>query len=438
VSKEEISGRIVLIGSNAAGLSDFRATPLDASLPGVEIHAQVLEHILSGRTLTRPDYALALEQSLVIILGLMLALVLPRIPPAWAAAAGGGAILLLAAGGWLAFRKAGLLLDPGYPTLALGAITAGITLHIYYRAETQRGEIRNAFGRYLAPAVIEELIAHPDKLELGGEIRELTLMFCDVRNFTSISEHLSALELTTFLNELLTPISEVILIHRGTIDKYMGDAVMAFWNAPLDDPEHAQHACAAALDMTARLDALNDRFRQQQADMGRPFREVKIGIGINTGECCVGNFGSTHRFDYSAIGDEVNVTSRLEGLTKLYGVSAVLGERVVQKLDGRIATMELDTVSVKGRERPTRIYTLVGLLNVDVAQLAALQPLQHAFFAAYRARQWDDAERAIARCRAVGIARLETYYEVLSKRIAALRGAALSPDWDGAHMMTEK
>ena len=200
-------------------------------------------------------------------------------------------------------------------------MTAAITFYVYRGVETQRTAIRSAFGHYLAPEVIEEIIADPHKLELGGEIRELTLMFCDVRNFTSISEQLSASELTRFVNELLTPFSEAILDHRGTIDKYMGDAIMAFWNAPLDDPQHADHACAAAVGDGGQAQGLNQQWAEQAAAAQRPFQEVKIGIGINTGECCVGNFGSSIRFDYSAIGDEVNVTSRLEGLSKFYGVT---------------------------------------------------------------------------------------------------------------------
>ena len=438
VPREDIDGRIILVGTSAPGLLDLRATPLDAALPGVEIHAQLLEHILAGRSLTRPDYSLALEEAVIVVLGILLALILPRVSASTAAAIGVCSILALFVGGWISFRRWGLLLDPMYPALAVGCLTAGITFQVYRRVEAQRGEIRAAFGRYLAPAVIEEIIADPDKLELGGEVRELTLMFCDVRNFTSISEHLSAVELTHFINELLTPLSEIILAHRGTIDKYMGDAVMAFWNAPLDEPEHAEHACRAALEMAARMEALNRDWEQQAARTGRPFRHVNIGIGVNTGQCCVGNLGSTYRFDYSAVGDEVNVTSRLEGLTKLYGVTAVVGEATLAKSGRKFPALELDVVAVKGRTRSTRVFTFLELLSREPNRLDGLQRKHGAFLAAYRARQWDEAERLLAECQEFAIARLASYYSLFATRIAALRNAPPPPDWDGSLAMTEK
>jgi adenylate cyclase len=437
VSQDEVAGRIVLVGTSAPGLLDLRATPLNSAMAGVEVHAQVIEHILAGRSLVRPDYGLALEESIMIVLGLLLATILPRVTATWAATSGLLVIAAILLGGWLAFRYWGLLIDAAYPALALGFITGALTFYVYRGVETQRTAIRSAFGHYLAPQVIEELIADPNKLELGGEIRELTLMFCDVRNFTSISEQLSAAELTHFVNELLTPLSEAILDHRGTVDKYMGDAIMAFWNAPLDDPTHADQACEAALEMAARLKALNQKWAQQ-ATPERPFQEVKIGIGINTGECCVGNFGSSIRFDYSAMGDEVNVTSRLEGLSKVYGVTVVIGERALLETKQDFPVLELDIVMVVGRGRPTRIYTLLQLLGDDPEQLARLQEKHKEFLEAYRQQRWDEAERALAACREIGIARLETYYALFVSRISLLRETALPTDWDGSFAMTEK
>jgi adenylate cyclase len=346
-------------------------------------------------------------------------------------------IAALLVGGWLAFRFWGLLIDTAYPALALGFMTGALTFYVYRGVETQRTAIRSAFGHYLAPEVVEELIADPSKLELGGEVRELTLMFCDVRNFTSISEQLSAAELTRFVNELLTPLTEAILNHRGTVDKYMGDAIMAFWNAPLSDLDHADHACAAALEMAARLKTLNQQWAQQ-AGPERPFQEVRIGIGINTGECCVGNFGSSIRFDYSAMGDEVNVTSRLEGLSKIYGVTAVVGERTLAGAKQNFPVLELDMVAVKGRERPTRIYTFLELLGDDLERLARLEHKHQQFLKAYREQRWDEADRLLDGCREIGIDRLETYYALFASRISALRESALPTDWAGSFVMTEK
>ncbi|WP_036255366.1 CHASE2 domain-containing protein [Methylocapsa acidiphila] len=435
--ESQIAGKIILVGSSAPGLLDQLATPLDEALPGVEIQAQVLEHILAGRRLARPDYALAVEELLVVALGLLIALGESRLSPGLAAGLG---VVLLAAlnlGAWLSYRYWSLLFDPFYPSLVLLLLTAGVTFYIYRQVETQRDEIRSAFSRYLAPAVVEELIANPHKLVLGGEQRELTMMFCDVRNFTSISEFLTASELTSFIQELLTPLSEVILSERGTIDKYMGDAIMAFWNAPLDVADHPHRACRSAIEMIDKMTALNSRWRDQAQAEGRPFEEVRIGIGINTGECCVGNLGSRLRFDYSAIGDEVNVTSRLEGLTKLYGVPAVVGERTIKQCPSFDA-LELDLIRVKGRARPIRIFTLTDFWPDRAGDIARLRPLHEAFLHAYRTQNWPEAEALIGRCVDAGGTVLGAYYAAFSARLPILRAAALGPSWDGAYAMTAK
>jgi adenylate cyclase len=438
VSEADVAGRLLLVGTSAPGLLDVRATPLNSAIPGVEIHAQVLEHILAGRSLVRPDYALAIEETIIVVLGLLLAAILPRVTAAWAAVCALFTLAVLFLGGWLVFRTRGLLIDTAYPAMALACFAGAITFYVYRGVETQRTAIRSAFGHYLAPEVIAEIIADPNKLELGGEVRELTLMFCDVRNFTSISERLSATELTHFVNELLTPLSETVLHYRGTIDKYMGDAIMAFWNAPINDPRHTEHACEAALQMAAKLNVLNQQWAQQAAAAQRPFKEVRIGIGINTGECCVGNFGSSVRFDYSAIGDEVNVTSRLEGLSKIYGLSAIISERTAVRAEHLFPMFELDVVMVKGRERTTRIFTLLQLLSSDPDQLASLQLAQNRFLDAYRRQHWDEAEHILAGCRDSGIASLATYYSLFASRITALRHTTLPSDWDGSFAMTEK
>ena len=431
-----IAGKIMLVGTSTPGLLDLRATPLDEGIAGVEIHAMAIEHILAGRHLTRVDYAIAVEEFAIVALGLLLAFVLPRLAPGLAAGLGAAVFVALNVGGWLAYRYANLQFDPFYPALAMLILTAGITFYIYRQTERQRGAIRSAFGRYLAPEVVADIVPNPGRLELGGEVRELTLMFCDVRNFTSISEGLTAAELTHFINELLTPLSDIILHQRGTIDKYMGDAIMAFWNAPLALPDHAARACQSAVAMVTRMGELNVRWREAAEAAGKPFRSVRIGIGINTGECCVGNLGSEQRFDYSAIGDEVNVTSRLEGLTKFYGLPAVASENTI--LESGADALELDLILVKGRVQPTRIFALAQLLECDADTLARLRPLHAGFTAAYRAQQWDRADALIAQCRACGCVTLETYYSVFSERVAALRGAQLPGDWNGAYAMTEK
>jgi adenylate cyclase len=225
------------------------------------------------------------------------------------------------------------------------------------------------------------------------------------------------------------------LQQRGTIDKYMGDAIMAFWNAPLDDTDHRIHACHAALAMAAKMDELNEMWRQRAESENRAYRRVEIGIGLNTGPCCVGNLGSTHRFDYSAIGDEVNVTSRFEGLTKIYGVPAIIGRRT---LAPDFPSLELDTVSVKGRTRPTQIFTLIEMLRADEKQRASLEKQHGTFLTAYRNQEWDAAERLIGDCLNIGVTQLNTCYALFTSRIESLRKTSLPSDWDGAYVMLEK
>jgi adenylate cyclase len=248
---------------------------------------------------------------------------------------------------------------------------------------------------------------------------------------------LSATELTRFINELLTPLSDVILRNRGTIDKYMGDAIMAFWNAPLAVPDHAAQACRSALDMVARMHELNARWREEAEAAGKTHRDVRIGIGINTGNCCVGNLGSVQRFDYSAIGDEVNVASRFEGLAKVYGVTAIVGERTITDAPD-LATIELDLVRVSGREKPAAIHTFCNLLVPDADRIVELQRAHADFLVHFRAQRWDAAEAAIAACQGLGIAELTHYYTLFLSRIAAYRTSPPPAEWGGVFTALEK
>jgi adenylate cyclase len=258
-----------------------------------------------------------------------------------------------------------------------------------------------------------------------------------VRNFTSISERLTAHELTHFINTLLTPLSEIILDQRGTIDKYMGDAIMAFWNAPLDDPEHASRACRSALQMVARMEDLNRDWKKEAEAAGRPFSRVGIGIGLNSGSCCVGNLGSKQRFDYSAIGDDVNLASRIEGLSKMYSVPIVVSESTLKQTNG-LDTLELDLMRVKGRTQPTRVYTFLDAIGVDPGVKSNLLSIHSGMLDAYRHRLWGPAEEAVAAARAMGIAGLEGFYKLYLSRIAIWRENPPPEDWDGSFTATSK
>jgi adenylate cyclase len=393
-----VAGRHVLIGASATGLLDLRATPLDASVPGVEIHAQALEQMLSGEHLVRPAFATGAELMFLVAAGILVALLIPRAGPVAAALIGAGAIGAVAAASWAAFRQGGYLLDPVYPSLALLALYLSGSLLTYIKTETDRARVRAAFGHYVAAPLVDELARNHDKLKLGGEMREVTLLFADVRGFSRLSEGMDAEALIRFVNRLFTPLSEIILAERGTIDKFMGDAVMAFWNAPLPDPQHAANACRAALSMIAELERMNAAWSAEAALEGQSAPLVRIGIGLNTGSCCVGNVGSPQRFDYSILGDAVNVASRLEETTKTYGVPIIAGESTAAKAQG-FAFLELDATALRGKERPERIFALIGDEAVAIGGRFRELALAHA--ALRSAMQSGDMKAAAARLAAL-------------------------------------
>jgi adenylate cyclase len=442
VPQEEIEGRIMLVGTSAPGLLDLRATPVDAAVPGIDIHAQVVETLLTGRFLERPDYALALEELVLLAFGLMLAFVLPRVSASASAAIGFLTIGVILVGGWAAFRYGNLLLDPSYPVLFLGCLTAIITFYTYHSAEAQRSQIRHAFGQYLAPALVEQLAQTPEKLVLGGEEREMTIVFSDVRGFTAISELYKddPQGLTSLMHRLLTPLTNAIVGQEGTIDKYIGDAVMGFWNAPLTVAQHELKACAAALDMIDRLAVLNRERQEEASAAGQPFLPFRIGIGVNTGRCLVGNLGSDLRFNYSVLGDPVNVASRLEGQTKLYGVPILIGSKTGEKAKEKFAMLEIDLVTVKGKTESETIYTLLGREEVagDI-RFQEFRKLWSTMIYCYRSRDWEGALEAIDLCRsAEDNFGLGVLFELYSTRIQAFQLSAPPADWTGIFVAETK
>src|SRR5215475_7265739 len=441
VPQEEIEGRIILVGTSAPGLLDLRATPIDAAVPGIDIHAQVLEHLLTGKFLERPDYALALEEFFILVLGIMLAFALPRVSAKSSAAIGFATIALILIGGWAAYRYGNLLLDPSYPALILGGMTAINTFYAYNTAEAQRSQIRHAFGQYLAPSLVEQLAQSPEKLVLGGEEREMTILMSDVRGFTSISESYKddPQGLTSLMNRLLTPLTNAIVDHEGTIDKYIGDAIMGFWNAPLDVPDHELRACAAALDMIERLEALNLE-RERETRPGQPFLPFRIGIGINTGRCVVGNIGSDLRFNYSVLGDPVNVAARLEGQTKFYGVPIIIGARTGEKAKEKFAILELDLITVKGKTEPQTIFALLGREQLaSGSSFQDLRKLWSTMLYCYRSRDWEGALEAIDLCQsAENTFGLTTLLHLYRTRIQAFRESAPPADWTGIFVAETK
>jgi adenylate cyclase len=430
IRKEDIEGRLMIIGTSAAGLLDLRATPLEASVPGVELHAQAIEQMLQGSFLQRPDFATPAELAYALVLGLLIAILIYRLGALGSAIVGAVAVAAVVAVSWYAFHAFGWLVDPIYPTIALTAIYLVGTLFVFLRTERERNRVRNAFSHYMAPALVERLADDPAQLRLGGETRDMTLLFSDVRGFTTISEGLDAEELTHFLNSLFTPLSDIILEEQGTIDKFMGDAVMAFWNAPLDDAEHAIHACRAALRIMEEMPKLNAYWQQEAEARGRSFKPVNIGIGLNTGLCCVGNLGTETRFDYSVIGDNVNIASRLEGQSKTYEVVTIAGASTTERAPN-FAFLELDLLKVKGKTGATRIFALLGDSALKTSQsFIDLSARHNEFLAKYRGKDWDAAEALSRECDPMN-GGLQRLYALYRERIDFFRQTPPPPDWDG-------
>jgi len=436
--REKVNGKIIFVGTSAEGLRDIRSTPLDIFVPGVEVHVNVVEQILQQKFLKRPDVIVGVEAAIIGVAGLLIIILAPFsnvIALAVLTASLMGSMFL---GSWQMFRDHGLLLDPVYPSVALSILFLVSSLLSYIRSEAERRQVRQAFGLYIAPSFMEELTKNPDKLKLGGEVRDLTVMFTDIRNFTTISEHLSPERLINLMNDFLTPMSDLVMSNRGTIDKYMGDAMMAFWNAPLDDPDHARHACLAALKMNEALIPVNAQVKAQAEAEGRVPVLLNAGIGINTGPCSVGNMGSRQRFAYSALGDAVNLASRLEGQTKTYGLNIILGEATRVLVDG-LATLELDLLQVKGKEKAVRIYTLIGDESVAGQEsFKAWEVAHNGFLAAYRAADFGCAAQEIKTARDAADGRMGAFYDLYSARISAFTKTPPPVDWDGIFVANEK
>jgi len=436
--RKRIEGKIVFVGTSAEGLRDIRSTPLDIFVPGVEVHVNVVEQILQGKYLVRPRLITGLEAAIIGLAGFMIIVFAPFVN---VIVLGIATVLLMGGmflGSWLGFRDYGVLLDPVYPSAALSILFLVSSLLSYIRSEAERQQVRQAFGLYISPTFMEELAKNPDKLKLGGEVRDLTIMFTDIRNFTTISEHLTPEELIHLMNDFLTPMSDLVMQNRGTIDKYMGDAMMSFWNAPLDDAHHARHACLTALKMQSALVPVNEQVKARAEAEGRVPVLLKAGIGINTGPCSVGNMGSRQRFAYSALGDPVNLASRLEGQTKVYGVNIIVGEET-RKMAPDLAMMELDLIRVKGKQRPVRIYALVGdETMVQTENFRNWDAAHRHVLASYRSMNWDQCLKDIADAQEQGGDRMQSVYDLYKTRISFFKQNPPHKDWDGVYIASEK
>nr|WP_231384411.1 adenylate/guanylate cyclase domain-containing protein [Thioalkalivibrio sp. ALE23] len=359
IDPAELEGRHVMVGLSAAGLFDLRPLPLDPRAPGVEFHATMLENLTAGRFMREVDATRA--QVLVGLLAFLPAF-LAGLGRSSASTALAIAFALVAPVLLSGFAHAGGVWLPLVVPLVAGLTgTVGAAVYNYAREGRERRFIKAAFAQYLSPQVIERLLEEPDRLKLGGERRELTIFFSDLEGFTSLSERLSPDELTRLLNEYLTEMTDILTACGATIDKYEGDAIIAFWNAPVDVPDHPRRAVEAALECQRRLAAMAPRLR------GRAGRDLAMRIGVNTGEAVVGNMGSRTRFDYTMLGDAVNLAARLEGANKVFGTYTLIAESTVRKLPETLYCRELGEIRVVGRARPVRVYEPVARLALDAA-----------------------------------------------------------------------
>ncbi|GFK95403.1 Adenylate cyclase 1 [Fundidesulfovibrio magnetotacticus] len=418
-----LRGRVVFVGTSARGLEDVRATPLDQSTPGVEVHATVADMVLSDSYLRRPVDAWYLELVLLAVFGLGITLQLVFTRSLWAGllslAAGAG----LWAGSRWAMESLRIYLSPLSPLLALGGCFTLLTFLKFLLEEHQKRFIKSAFSQYLSSKVVDEIVENPDKLTLTGEEKEVTILFSDVRGFTTMSEKLSPTEVVELLHAYLTPMTRIITDSAGTLDKFIGDAIMAFWNAPLDVAEHPRRAVEAALEMFEELERLNTGF------LAKYGFELHMGVGLNRGLVRVGNFGSQDLFDYTLIGDNVNLCSRLEGLTKYYHVDILASQAVREAAGEGFAWREADRVRVKGKHEPVTVFTVHR--QADPAELADW----HEALAAYRAGRFDEAKARFEALTGTTPAGLRDLY---IDRCRALRDNPPPQGWDGVFEHTSK
>ena len=424
VEGTRLDGRIALIGTSAPGLLDLRSTPLQSVYPGVEVHANMIAGIIDGNIKLNPSYTLGAEFLLVAVSGLLIALLLPLMSPLWGTVAT-LALLCAVVGVNLAIWQWGNLVLP----LATGIVLLFVmylfsTTYALFVETRGKRQLAGLFGQYVPPELVDEMSEDPEAFSLEGESRELTVLFSDVRSFTTISEGLEPKELSQLMNEYLTPMTGIIHDHSGTIDKYMGDAIMAFWGAPISDPEHAKHALEAAIEMLNRLKLIHKDFEK------RGWPPIKIGVGLNTGNMNVGNMGSEFRMAYTVLGDAVNLGSRLEGLTKGYGVELIVSETTAAAVPDYIYR-EIDKVRVKGKDKPVTIYEPVGLRKeIEKPERDEIKLYDQAL-KLYRQENWDMAELQFLNLQKMSPDK--PLYKLYAERIARFRKEPPPSGWDGVY-----
>ncbi len=429
VSAQELGGAIVLVGTTAPGLMDLRSTPVSAVYPGVEVHANLIAGMLDRNIKQKPAFIMGAEITEMLLLGLLLAFLLPLLSPIKASLTALAALLVGIGINLSLWQYADMVMPLAASMLMMLALFMLSMSYGFFVESRAKRQITGLFGQYVPPELVDEMSENPGSFTMEGESREMTVLFSDVRGFTTISEGLSPKELSRLMNEYMTPMTHIIHKHRGTIDKYIGDAIMAFWGAPLADPEHGRNALLAAMEMQQTLIPLREQFK------ARGWPEIRIGVGINTGTMSVGNMGSEFRMAYTVMGDAVNLASRLESVTKQYGVGIIVGENTHRAVP-EVVFRELDRVRVKGKDEPVAIYEPLGAAGqVDQSALDELKLFQQVL-KLYRAQDWDLAE--------VQLLNLQksspecTLYQLYLERIIYFRANPPGVEWDGVFTFETK
>ena len=429
VPPEFFEGKVALVGTSAAGLLDLRSTPTEKNIPGVTIIAQFIQQIFANEFLQRPDWLFGAEFLAGLGLAILITLSIQALGPL-----GGLSVFLGGSGGILGssyyfFKSKLFLVDPISPLIIALSVYIAVTFFNFLFTELERSRVRGAFAQYLSPEMVNRLAESNESLVLGGEKKEMTFLFSDIRGFTKISEQYKEdpEALTQLINQLLTVLSNAILDHGGTIDKYMGDCIMAFWNAPTDQGDHRQLAIKAAHAMNQALDEFNFSMK------GNLDFKLEIGIGINSGECIVGNMGSDKRFDYTVLGDSVNLASRLESQSSNYGLHMIIGENTFID-DAAFCMIEIDKIAVKGKSSAETIFTC---FEVKTKFAGEFLDKHKNFLKEYRAQNWDVAKSLISELISSSD-ELELYYKYMGSRIEDYEINPPSADWEGVYVAKNK
>ena len=430
VDPGRLKGKIVIVGATAVGIYDLRVTPFASVFPGTEIHANLVDSILSRDFLYHPAWAVTFDILMMVCSGLFLGLALPRVRALIGAIA---SVALI--GGYIffcqyMFTRHGLVMNVVYPVLLMGIIYIVISLYRFLVEESQKRFIKNAFSTYLSPSVVDQLIESPEKLKLGGEKREITAFFSDVEGFTTISEKLDPGTLVELLNDFLTEMTDIVLGNQGMVDKFEGDAIIAMFGAPNELKAHAKAACMSCIAMQKRLDELRPKWEAEKGVI------LKMRIGLFSGFAVVGNMGSKNRMDYTMMGDTVNTAARLEGVNKFYGTYVMIGETTYAAASDAIFVRELDAINVVGKKVPVKIYELIGLPDDADEPTRQMVDFYQKGLAAYRSQAWDDAISLFGR--ALEILPTDKASQVMIERCRAFKENSPGADWNGAYTMKSK